>query len=49
MESMSNKDYFSLFMDFGEWFTLVMLQSGLNTLYTAEPWMKKLIDCESGR
>jgi hypothetical protein len=32
VESMSNQDYFSLFMDFRESVTLVMLQSGLNTL-----------------
>jgi hypothetical protein len=32
MESMSNKDYFSRFMDFRESPTLAMLRSGLNTL-----------------
>jgi hypothetical protein len=32
VESMSNKDYFSLLMDFRESLTLVILQSGLNTL-----------------
>jgi hypothetical protein len=32
VESLSNKDYF-LFMDFRESLTLVILQSGLNTLY----------------
>jgi hypothetical protein len=33
VESMSNKD-FSLFMGFRESLILVMLQSGLNTLYS---------------
>jgi hypothetical protein len=32
---MSNKDYFSLFMDFRESLTLAMQQSELNTLYYA--------------
>jgi hypothetical protein len=32
VDSMSNKDYFSLFMNFRESLTLAMLRSGLNTL-----------------
>jgi hypothetical protein len=34
VDIMSNKDDFSLFMDFRESLTLAMLQSGLNTLYS---------------
>jgi hypothetical protein len=45
---MSNQDYFSLFMDFRESLTLVMLQSGLNTLETLKNlhWLPHALTCE---
>jgi hypothetical protein len=44
---MSNKDYFSLFMDFRETPTLAMLQSVLNTLYKCASSLSMHVDINS--
>jgi hypothetical protein len=46
MESMLNKDYSFLFMDFSESLTLAMLQSGLNTMYTSMPLTSRQKRCD---